>query len=54
MTFALGFICGAIVGATISWLAYTWFQPIDLEEAGVSLFPLSKPRDRGQTPTRCV
>jgi len=41
MSFILGFMCGAIVGSLVSWLAYTWVQPIDVEEAGVSLFPMT-------------
>lgn len=44
MSFILGFACGAILGSLISWLAYTWMQPIDLEDHGVSLFPLGKKR----------
>jgi hypothetical protein len=37
----LGFMLGCIFGSFISWLAYTWLQPLNLEEEGVSLFPWS-------------
>jgi hypothetical protein len=38
----LGFMLGFIAGSFISWLAYTWLEPIDLEETGTRLFPLQK------------
>lgn len=44
MTFALGLMCGLIIGCCVTWLAYTWLQPLDLEEHGVSLFPIDKNR----------
>lgn len=45
MIFTLGFLCGAIVGACITCLAYSALRPVtqeELAEMGVSLFPLSQ------------
>jgi predicted lysophospholipase L1 biosynthesis ABC-type transport system permease subunit len=42
MIFALGFACGLIVGVMLAWLCLTWLHPIDTEETGTFLFPMSK------------
>lgn len=41
MIFALGFACGLILGLTLAWLSLTWMHPVNLEETGTFLFPMS-------------
>jgi hypothetical protein len=38
MTFAIGFVCGLVLGLTLAWLSVVFFHPIDLEETGTLLF----------------
>jgi hypothetical protein len=42
MTFAIGFVCGLVLGLTLAWLSVVFFHPIDLEETGTLLFPMTK------------
>ena len=39
-TFFIGMACGLILGSWVTWLAIDWMHPVDVEEAGVSLFPM--------------
>ena len=45
MTFFLGFMCGAMLGAIVTHLAYSYFCPINFEETGTWLGRTCPPCD---------
>ena len=47
MTFILGFMCGAILGAVVTHLAYAWLNPPQEPESGPLWFRYKCPPCRG-------